>query len=277
MKYLSVVFICCIVLFAAGCDTLHDEFPGEPEKPKQAESGRTPDPGEIKAPPANPQDPQEPATERKTKPPQGQEPGQDPGQDPGQGSGKSKDNNNNANVTPPDPPSVTPESPPVLPDPPVIATDPPTVAPDPPSNVSYFPVKFSTLDLSGNTVTEESLGKKEIFFVHYWATWCPPCIREMPELGEIVQKYSDRVGFIGLLDDYDTSRDIAVEIKNASGASFLNVDAYIDEFRGLTRLLDSGYVPTTVIIDSNGNMIGDQIIGAYGLGYAQFIESALNR
>ena len=149
--------------------------------------------------------------------------------------------------------------------------------PEAPSGDSSFPFKFTALDLYGNTVTEASLGDKEIFFVHYWATWCPPCIAEMPELGEVVKAYSDRVGFIGLLDDYDTSRDTAVMIKEATGAEFLNVDAYHSDFSELVRLVSSGYVPTTVLIDRDGRVIGNQLIGAFGWGYAQHIEDALNR
>jgi len=148
---------------------------------------------------------------------------------------------------------------------------------DPSTSIPTFPFAFTAVDIYGETVTEATLGNKEIFFVHFWATWCPPCIAEMPELGEIVQMYSDRVGFIGLLEDYDTSSDRAIAIKETSNAVFLNIDANHRDFQGLLRLVQSGYVPTTILIDTNGNVIGDQIIGAYGRGYADFIEDALNR
>jgi len=144
-------------------------------------------------------------------------------------------------------------------------------------DVSVFPFSFIAQDLHGNTVTEADIGDREIFFVHFWATWCPPCIAEMPELGEIVEMYSDRVGFFGLLDDYDTSRDVALSIKESSNASFLNVDAHNEDLRDLLGLVQSGFVPTTILIDSDGNIIGRQIIGAFGLGYADFIEAALQR
>ena len=191
-----------------------------------------------------------------------------------------------ARVPPPAPqPTAAPASPDApaaaVPPAPPPATDAPgepdAPVPTPPSNYPTFPFQFTAQDLYGNTVTEADLGDKEVFFVHYWATWCPPCIAEMPEIGQIVEQYSDRVGFIGLLDDYDTSRDIAVQIKESSNAMFLNVDAYNPDLRDLVMMAQSGYVPTTVIIDRNGNMIGDQIIGAFGLGYATFLDAALGR
>ena len=143
------------------------------------------------------------------------------------------------------------------------------------SNGFVFPYKFSTQDLYGNTVTEVSLGEKELFFVHYWATWCGPCINEMPDLGKIAEKYGDRVGFIALLDDYSTAKAAAIRITEASGVSFTMVDARHSDFQTLLKMVQSGYVPTTILIDSDGKIVGDQIIGAYGSGYGRFIDDAL--
>ena len=143
------------------------------------------------------------------------------------------------------------------------------------SNGFAFPYKFSTQDLYGNTVTEASLGEKELFFVHYWATWCGPCINEMPDLGKIVEKYGDRVGFIALLDDYSTSKAAAIRITESSGVAFTMVDARQKDFQTLLGMVQSGYVPTTILIGSDGKIIGDQIIGSYGSGYGKFIDSAL--
>ena len=91
---------------------------------------------------------------------------------------------------------------------------------------SIFPFSFTAADLYGNTVTEDTLGEKRLFFVHLWATWCPPCIAEMPDLSEVVLMFEDEVGFIGLLVDFSTNSSIALEIKEASGtpASFVNID-----------------------------------------------------
>ena len=139
-----------------------------------------------------------------------------------------------------------------------------------------FPFAFSAYDLYENSVTEASLGEKEIYFVHYWGTWCPPCVEEMPDIAEVAKQYSDRVGFIGLLDDYSSNRQGAINIKESAGVDFITVDAAAQGLENVLAMLQTGYVPTTVILDRNGDIIGEAIIGAYGAEYARFLDAALD-
>ena len=142
------------------------------------------------------------------------------------------------------------------------------------SEPGEFPFEFSVADVYGETVTQQSLGSKELFFVHYWATWCEPCIEEMPELIELEKNYGDRVGFITLLDDYDLGMTAAAEI--VEGAGFPTVDAHHHALSDLRRMVSSTQIPSTILLDTEGNLIGEKIIGAHGgEGYARFIEQAL--
>jgi thiol-disulfide isomerase/thioredoxin len=145
------------------------------------------------------------------------------------------------------------------------------------SNPFPFPYAFSAEDIYGKRVTEKSLGEKELFFVHYLATWCPPCVREIPDLVTIAKKYGDRVGFIGLLDDYDTNKAAAVRLAESAGVPFIMVDAGHSDFRNLLQMVKSGYVPTTILIGRDGKIIGNQIVGAYGLKYANYLDKALGQ
>jgi thiol-disulfide isomerase/thioredoxin len=38
--------------------------------------------------------------------------------------------------------------------------------------------------------------RNKVIIVNFWATWCPPCVAEMPELQSLYQKYGDRVAFV---------------------------------------------------------------------------------
>ena len=142
---------------------------------------------------------------------------------------------------------------------------------------SPFPYEFSAQDLYGNPVSAETLGEKRIFFVHLWGSWCPPCIGEMPELAQVAAEYEATVGFLGLVDDYASNLDGVVQVTEASGVplTFINVDDKTEGLAELRAMIQSGYVPTTIFIDGNGEMISEHIIGAHGKAYAEIIDGVL--
>ncbi|MDA8432453.1 MAG: TlpA disulfide reductase family protein, partial [Nitrospiraceae bacterium] len=50
---------------------------------------------------------------------------------------------------------------------------------------------FTLKDLRGNHVTLSSL-KGKVVLLNFWATWCPPCVAEMPELNKLYRKMASR-------------------------------------------------------------------------------------
>src|SRR5262245_32383139 len=59
---------------------------------------------------------------------------------------------------------------------------------------------FSVKDLDGRTVSSESL-KGKVVLVNFWATWCPPCRAEIPDLIKLQDKYRDRLVVVGISED----------------------------------------------------------------------------
>ncbi|MCL1845522.1 MAG: TlpA family protein disulfide reductase [Defluviitaleaceae bacterium] len=141
---------------------------------------------------------------------------------------------------------------------------------------STFPFAFSTYDLHGNTVTEADLGNKELFFVYFWATWCFACVQGMPTLAELHEEFGDRIGFLTLMDDFDTGAATAITAKENASAEFITVDARLDYFEELLPLVRSGFVPTSIIIDADGNVVGEQIVGGSARALRSAIRSALD-
>jgi len=159
-------------------------------------------------------------------------------------------------------------------------SDSPTEAPVS-SAGGIFPFAFTTQDLYGNTVTEASFGEKELFFIHFWGTWCPPCIAEMPDIGQVIYDYADRVGFLMLLHDFDNTEGIN-NIYSASGITETTpvvTTCYRNTFSDqhvITQWLGStGVVPTTVIIDAEGNLI-ELMPGAHFSNYGRYLDFYLN-
>src|SRR5579863_759832 len=62
-------------------------------------------------------------------------------------------------------------------------------------------------DIFGNPVTKDDWAGK-VVMVNFWATWCPPCRYEIPELLELKQEYGDKLLIIGISEDDDGPDDV---------------------------------------------------------------------
>lgn len=121
---------------------------------------------------------------------------------------------------------------------------------------------FETVSLDGETVTQEIFAEADLNMVNIWGTFCGPCIREMPELGELSDEYADEgVQIIGMLTDVtDPEDETAHLIVDETGADYTHlvlsqdlVDNYLSQVQA---------VPTTVFVDGEGNQIGEVYTGA---------------
>lgn len=78
--------------------------------------------------------------------------------------------------------------------------------------IGYFPVfevgahGFRFEDSTGKTHTLSGYKGKWVL-VNFWATWCPPCLKEIPDLSELSQERNDIV-IIGIAMEYDNARDV---------------------------------------------------------------------
>lgn len=99
------------------------------------------------------------------------------------------------------------------------------------------------------------LGKPLV--VNFWATWCPPCIREMPELDALQKKYPS-VQFVGLaIDTAGNVREFAKKVQ-VSYPLLIVGHGGIQLMRGLGNKLAG--VPFTVVYDKNG-MAKHHVVG----------------
>ena len=111
---------------------------------------------------------------------------------------------------------------------------------------------FTVKDTKKNEFTlSEALKDHEAVLINFFASWCGPCIRELPLLNELYNQYGDRVAFIGLdFEPDDTLLDIA-EIRIENKVPFpmgKTAGTGLNEYLGVFRL------PQTVVIDRFGNL-----------------------
>lgn len=131
---------------------------------------------------------------------------------------------------------------------------------------------FTTQDIHGNSYTEALFAENELTMVNLFATWCSPCIREIPELEQLRNNLADQgFGLIGVvLDGADPNGnpdpkaiEKAEELAQKTGASypFLLPDSTV--MNG--RLMGVEAVPETFFVDREGNIVGEVYLGARNL------------
>lgn len=128
---------------------------------------------------------------------------------------------------------------------------------------------FKTTDLDGNEVTQEIFSNADLTMINIWATYCNPCLGEMPDLGVLAEEYADKgVQIVGILMDvYDqnwnvvqSQVDLAKEIIQETGADYLHLMPSTDLIYAKLRYVQA--VPETIFVDKEGNLVGEPHLGA---------------
>lgn len=141
---------------------------------------------------------------------------------------------------------------------------------------------FSTTDLEGNAVDQSMLADYDLTMVNVWATYCGPCISEMPDLGALAAEYKDKgVQIVGLVSDVldadgtvsDSQVETAKEIVAETGAAYPHL-LPSDDLLGILSQIYA--VPTTFFVDSEGRQVGSAILSAQSReAWAETIDGLL--
>ncbi|SDM75513.1 Thiol-disulfide isomerase or thioredoxin [Daejeonella rubra] len=96
-----------------------------------------------------------------------------------------------------------------------------------------------------------SENKGKVYFINFWATWCPPCRAEMPSINALASKIKnkDKISFI--MVDVDNKMDASVKFMKKRS---FNLKVYTSETPIPTQIFN-GTLPTTVIIGPDGSIV----------------------
>ncbi len=122
------------------------------------------------------------------------------------------------------------------------------------SDYSAIPVKvnfpapdISLFDLNGNKVSLSDLRGKYVL-VNSWATWCPPCKQEMPDLEAYYQAHKDQNFTLVAIEDGEPKSEVAQFVASYK----LTFSVWLDpEYQASTSFHSPG-LPTSYIIDPDG-------------------------
>lgn len=141
-------------------------------------------------------------------------------------------------------------------------------------NLILFPVvkqedtltSFATIDaknvkdLKGDSFTAKDFGDYDMTMINLWATWCGPCVDELPDLEKVYKKLPENVNMITICIDGADENKVCLDILKKSGATFTTLAS--------NKAMDSSILagvtafPTTVFVDKNGDLIGSEVVGA---------------
>lgn len=123
------------------------------------------------------------------------------------------------------------------------------------SEGGYF-LKFS-LPLDKDSLYHLPTKEKVYTLLHFWGSWCGPCIRHMPAWNALASKYASAdIAFVNIaIDDQQQNWQKAIKKYKVAGVNGID---YQDSAKSIKRKTLISYVPQYVLIDSEGRVIFNQ-------------------
>lgn len=131
-------------------------------------------------------------------------------------------------------------------------------------SVAYVTPDLKFVD-SKQTISSLRGLKGKVVFINLWATWCGPCLVEMPTIYKLRQAFKDREDLVFLMVDVDGKLDKAKQWMDKK-----EIDLPVYGMASQIPLeLFSGSIPTTFIVDKQGRFVGRQV------GAANYMDPVL--
>ncbi len=143
----------------------------------------------------------------------------------------------------------------------------PTDSGDEPTNAaagSSFP-QFEGNDLDGNKVDSGIFAENAVTVVNFWFNECKPCVEELSEMNALNDRIKEQGGEVigvnvGTLDGNEENIATAKQILETKGAKYRNIYFASNSDAGKFALGVTAF-PTTYVIDRNGNIVGEALLG----------------
>jgi cytochrome c biogenesis protein CcmG, thiol:disulfide interchange protein DsbE len=125
---------------------------------------------------------------------------------------------------------------------------------------------FSIVTEKGRTITRSDFGGK-ILALNFWASWCPPCIEELPSMNQFAQEYANQ-GVVVIGISIDKNEKLYQRFLTQRHVAF---DTARDPDADISTSYGTFQIPETYIIDQNGKVL-EKTADAFNWMDPQFIE-----
>lgn len=142
-----------------------------------------------------------------------------------------------------------------------------------------FPA-FNLKAMDGETYDDSIFAGYDVTMVNIWATYCSPCIREMPDLAALKNELPENATIIGIISDVPTlsaptATKAAEMIAQTGAGNYLHL-ALTDGAFGYTLSANMSVVPTTVFVNREGVIVGNMVEGVLSKKqYARLFDELL--
>lgn len=122
------------------------------------------------------------------------------------------------------------------------------------NNNSEMAPNFTLTDTQGNQVRLSDFRGK-IVIIDFWATWCPPCRRGIPDLIDLQKAYKNKLAVIGISLDTDSKKDVVPFIKEYG----INYKVVYGDNDVVQKYGNIQAIPTSFIIDQKGKIVSSYV------------------
>lgn len=143
-------------------------------------------------------------------------------------------------------------------------------APNATDTIKQAAPDFTYTDLATGQPVKLSDLKGKPVFLNFWATWCPPCVKELPIFDAKYPEYKDKIHFIA----------VSIDEGAADPTAFVKAKQYKMPFGhvepakvGASYQIEA--IPTSILIDAEGNIINKMVGGMHEAAFVEFIKPAL--
>jgi len=123
---------------------------------------------------------------------------------------------------------------------------------------SSLPPDFEAKDIAGRAVKLSDL-KGKVVLLDFWATWCPPCRVEIPNLLEIYRKFKDK-DFVLISVSLDRDLTAARKFVKDKEMDWVHIIDW-EAGREIATLYQVEYIPSTFVINRKGKIESRQLRG----------------